>query len=156
VCRIAGGKLEKTGETIVDAGAGPRHMVLHPTRYLAAGGGKVNLETCYFKRHFCKSSSVIYVKRASRNITLIAFNFSFSVIGVIFSRKLFPFSRNENLPKNQPYIINTFRNLAVLACELKSLVNLYSVDEQTGALTLLQQVSRIEIHFALFLPFHQK
>jgi 6-phosphogluconolactonase (cycloisomerase 2 family) len=32
------------------------------------------------------------------------------------------------------------RNLAFLACELKSCVNVYAVDELTGNLTQLQQV----------------
>jgi hypothetical protein len=51
VLRIAGGKLEKIGETIVDAGAGPRHMVLHPARYTAAGGGDVAIFHYLFKSH---------------------------------------------------------------------------------------------------------
>jgi 6-phosphogluconolactonase (cycloisomerase 2 family) len=33
--RVADGRLERIGETSVDAGAGPRHMALHPTRYSA-------------------------------------------------------------------------------------------------------------------------
>ena len=35
------------------------------------------------------------------------------------------------------------RNLAFVACELKSLVNVYYVDELTGALNFSQQVQNI-------------
>jgi hypothetical protein len=103
VFRIAGGKLEKIGETIVDAGAGPRHMVLHPTRYTAAGGGEVDLKTCNFNDIFASH-------RPYRNICKTCFS-QYSINLILFfipgdwghiSAKIGLISRSENLSQNQP------------------------------------------------------